>query len=140
MNAAVLATVLLAAEEEFNPDDVTPGVWGFVITFLIMAAVLLLVLDMVRRIRRVNYRAEVREQLEAEQAAEAAGGSPAGAGDASNGSAAGEAVARSPTRAARQGVPARRALRRHLACAGARRAGRLEDGGVSPRGTRGSSR
>ncbi len=56
-----------AAEEEFDPDTVTPGIWGFVLTFLVMVVVVLLVLDMVRRIRRVNYRAEVREQLEAEQ-------------------------------------------------------------------------
>ena len=63
------ATLLLvrAAEEEFDPDTVTPGVWGFVLTFLVMVVVVLLVLDMVRRIRRVNYRAEVREQLEAER-------------------------------------------------------------------------
>ncbi|HEU0182882.1 MAG TPA: hypothetical protein VFR16_11880 [Agromyces mariniharenae] len=56
-----------AAEDEFDPDTVTPGVWGFVLTFVIMVVVVLLVLDMVRRIRRVNYRAEVREQLEAER-------------------------------------------------------------------------
>ena len=31
-----------------------------------MVVVVLLILDMVRRIRRTNYRAEVREQLEAE--------------------------------------------------------------------------
>lgn len=62
----VPALILLAEDEEFDPNTVTPGVWGFVITFLIMIAVLLLVLDMVRRIRRTNYRIEVREQLEAE--------------------------------------------------------------------------
>jgi len=49
------------------PDDlVTPGVWGFVITFAVVIAVVLLIIDMVRRIRRLNYRAAVREQLEAE--------------------------------------------------------------------------
>jgi hypothetical protein len=56
-----------------DADLVTPGVWGFVITFLLVVAVVLLILDMVRRIRRVNYRAQVREELAAEQlAAEAA--------------------------------------------------------------------
>jgi hypothetical protein len=56
-----------------DADLVTPGVWGFVITFLLIVAVVLLILDMVRRIRRVNYRAQVREQLASEQlAAEAA--------------------------------------------------------------------
>jgi hypothetical protein len=75
--AAATTVLVRAAEEEFDPDTVTPGVWGFVLTFLVMAAVVLLVLDMVRRIRRVNYRAEVREQLEAERLEEEllAGGS-----------------------------------------------------------------
>lgn len=67
MIAAATPALVRAAEEEFDPDTVTPGVWGFVLTFLVMAVVVLLVLDMVRRIRRVNYRAEVREQLEAER-------------------------------------------------------------------------
>ena len=63
----VRAALVRADEEEFDPNLVTPGVWGFVLTFLIMLVVVLLVLDMVRRIRRVNYRAEVRAQLEAEE-------------------------------------------------------------------------
>lgn len=71
MIAAVLPVLVRAAteepNEEFDPNTVTPGVWGFVLTFVIMVVVVLLVLDMVRRIRRVNYRAEVREQLEAER-------------------------------------------------------------------------
>jgi len=69
--AAVLPALVRAAtqepSDEFDPDTVTPGIWGFVLTFVIMVVVVLLVLDMVRRIRRVNYRAEVREQLEAER-------------------------------------------------------------------------
>ena len=67
MIAAALPLLVRAEEEEFDPNSVTPGVWGFVLTFLIKVVVVLLVLDMVRRIRRVNYRAEVREQLEAER-------------------------------------------------------------------------
>ncbi|RZS65692.1 hypothetical protein EV187_1393 [Agromyces ramosus] len=67
MIAASVPFLVRAAEEEFDPDTVTPGIWGFVLTFVVMVVVVLLVLDMVRRIRRVNYRAEVREQLEAEQ-------------------------------------------------------------------------
>jgi len=70
VNAVAVVAAVVAAEEEFDPNDVTPGVEGFVITFIVMAVVVLLVLDMVRRIRRVNYRAEVREQLEAERRAE----------------------------------------------------------------------
>ena len=58
--------VLAAKDEEFDPNTVTPGIWGFAITFLIMVVVLLLIFDMVRRIRRTSYRIEVREQLEAE--------------------------------------------------------------------------
>jgi hypothetical protein len=69
--AAVLPALVRAAtqepSDEFDPDTVTPGIWGFVLTFVIMVVVVLLVLDMVRRIRRVNYRAEVREQLESER-------------------------------------------------------------------------
>jgi hypothetical protein len=54
------------------PDElVTPGVWGFVITFALVIGVVLLIVDMVRRVRRVTYRAAVSEQLDAEQAAAA---------------------------------------------------------------------
>jgi len=55
-----------------DDDLVTPGVWGFVITFLLVVVVVLLIIDMVRRIRRVTYRAQVREQLAAEQLIEEA--------------------------------------------------------------------
>ena len=57
---------------EGDPNLVTPGVIGFVITFFIAAATVLLLLDMTRRVRRVRYREAVREQLAAE-AAEASG-------------------------------------------------------------------
>ncbi len=50
-----------------NEDMVTPGVVGFLVTFLIAAATVLLIIDMTRRIRRVRYRAEVQEQLKAER-------------------------------------------------------------------------
>ena len=52
-----------------SDDLVTPGVWGFVITAAIMIAVILLIIDMVRRLRRLNYRAEIRQRLEDEAAA-----------------------------------------------------------------------
>ena len=54
---------------EGDPNLVTPGVIGFVITFAIAAITVLLVIDMVRRIRRVRYRSEVQEQIAAEVAA-----------------------------------------------------------------------
>lgn len=54
-----------------NENLVTPGVWGFAITAFIMVVVILLIIDMVRRLRRLNYRAEIRERLEQEAAARA---------------------------------------------------------------------
>ena len=54
------------------PDDaVTPGVWGFIAIALVAIASILLIIDMVRRTRRVQYRAEIRAKLEAEAAAAA---------------------------------------------------------------------
>lgn len=91
--SSVTALFAVAAEEEFDPNDVTPGVEGFVITFIVMAVVLLLVLDMVRRIRRVNYRAEAQERLDAEERA-AAAGEPDGRDD--GGAAAGTAASDAP--------------------------------------------
>jgi TRAP-type C4-dicarboxylate transport system permease small subunit len=49
-----------------NADSVTPGVWGFVITFLVAAVTVLLIIDMTRRIRRTRYRAEIAAKLDAE--------------------------------------------------------------------------
>lgn len=59
-----------------DPTLVTPGVWGFVITAAIMVVVILLIIDMVRRMRRVNYRAEIRQRLEDEAAGKADGPGP----------------------------------------------------------------
>jgi len=53
----------------FDETTVTPGVWGFVLTIAVIVAVILLIIDMVRRIRRVNYRAQVQQQLADEEAA-----------------------------------------------------------------------
>ena len=49
---------------EVDPNSVTPGVIGFIMTFGVMIAVLLLVLDMVRRVRRVRYRQEISDKLD----------------------------------------------------------------------------
>jgi hypothetical protein len=46
----------------------SPGVVGFLATFGLAAASLLIVWDLVRRIRRVRYRAEIAELLDQEQA------------------------------------------------------------------------
>ena len=64
---ATLLTATLPAK--VDPTLVTPGVWGFVITAGIMIVAVLLIIDMVRRIRRVNYRAEIRQRLEDEATA-----------------------------------------------------------------------
>ena len=53
---------------EGDPNLVTPGVVGFIITAAIAIITVLLVLDMVRRIRRVRYRAAVQEEIAAEVA------------------------------------------------------------------------
>lgn len=78
-DALLHASVWLAATPTPTPtggpsdDQVTPGVVGFIVTFLLALVVVLLVLDMVRRIRRVRYRAEIAAKLDAEQAGD---GSP----------------------------------------------------------------
>lgn len=50
-------------------NDAGPGVWAFVVTAAVAVAVILLIIDMVRRMRRVRYREEVAARLDAEQAA-----------------------------------------------------------------------
>jgi len=52
-----------------DPDLVSPGVGGFVAVFAIAVVVVLLVIDMTRRIRRLRYREEIGARLDAEQAA-----------------------------------------------------------------------
>jgi uncharacterized protein HemY len=52
---------------EVDPNSVTPGAIGFVFTFAIALVVLVLIFDMVKRVRRVRYRAEINEKLDREQ-------------------------------------------------------------------------
>ena len=51
---------------EVDPNLVTPGVVGFIATFVVGIGVLLLLLDMNRRMRRNRYRAEIAERLDRE--------------------------------------------------------------------------
>lgn len=51
---------------------VTPGPWGFLVIALLTVAVVLLVIDMLRRIRRGRYREEIAAELDAEEQARAA--------------------------------------------------------------------
>ena len=53
-----------------SEDQVTPGMWGFIMTAFFVLATTLLIVDMVRRIRRVRYRAQVEEERLAALAAE----------------------------------------------------------------------
>jgi hypothetical protein len=77
----VIAMFVFSAEKpDFDPNSVTPGWVGFAITFLIAAAVVLLVIDMIRRVRRTQYRGEIRERLETERT-DAAAGAPAESAD-----------------------------------------------------------
>jgi hypothetical protein len=48
---------------------VTPGLLGFLLTAFIVVLTALLIVDMVRRIRRVRYRAQVEEERAAAEAA-----------------------------------------------------------------------
>jgi len=52
-----------------DPNLVTPGPWGFVAIAFLALAVIFLVWDMMRRIRRARIRSEVDEMLDAEEAA-----------------------------------------------------------------------
>ncbi|WP_426006487.1 hypothetical protein ACPFL9_06460 [Paenarthrobacter sp. NyZ202] len=66
-----------------SEDQVTPGTWGFVLTAFIVILTTFLIVDMVRRIRRVRYRAQVEEARLAAQAD--AGGAADENGDAGTG-------------------------------------------------------
>jgi hypothetical protein len=52
-----------------SEDQVTPGLLGFIMTAFFVVATALLIIDMVRRIRRVRYRAQVEEERMAAAAA-----------------------------------------------------------------------
>lgn len=48
----------------------SPGVIGFIAVFLMMVAATFLVIDMVRRVRRLRYRTEIQAKLASEAAAQ----------------------------------------------------------------------
>ena len=72
-----LALMLLAGDP-LNPNPSTspdpantfysPGIVGFLGTFIVVVGAIALIFDLVRRIRRVNMRAQIQERLAAEQA------------------------------------------------------------------------
>lgn len=51
------------------PEAVTPGVAGFLAIAVVAVVIVLLAIDMLRRIRRAQYRSDVNEMLDAEEAA-----------------------------------------------------------------------
>ena len=65
----ILAETPTPTPTEIDPNLVTPGVIGFVVTLLLIVATIVILLDMNRRTRRVRYRAEIAEALDAEEAA-----------------------------------------------------------------------
>lgn len=69
-----------------DPNQVSPGAFGFIVTFILAIAVILLFADMARRQRRLKYRFDYamqreREQAEAEEGAEGAAESAETAAD-----------------------------------------------------------
>ena len=66
------ATATPIPEQTVDPTLVTPGPAGFVVIAVLALAVVALVWDMMRRIRRGRVRADINEELEAEQQAAAA--------------------------------------------------------------------
>jgi hypothetical protein len=67
-------SLLLAATPSPSPTGdassyYSPGTLGFIFTFFMAGAAILIIFDMVRRMRRVRYREEIREKLAAEATA-----------------------------------------------------------------------
>jgi hypothetical protein len=67
------ATPTPSPSADFDPNLVTPGVIGFVVTLGLIVATIVILISMNRRVRRVNYRAEIAARLDAEEAAAADG-------------------------------------------------------------------
>ena len=69
----MMMSLLFALEEtplipaiEVDPNSVTPGVIGFLATLFVAMGVVVIIVDMTRRVRRVRYRAEIVERLDRE--------------------------------------------------------------------------
>lgn len=59
---------MLFAEESIDPQLVSPGPVGFIAIALVGLVTVLLLVDMVRRMRKVNMRADINAKLDAEAA------------------------------------------------------------------------
>ncbi len=73
MNTLMLWLLETDTEKANDPANTfySPGTIGFILTFFVAGSAVLIIFDMVRRVRRVRYRAEIQEKLDAEQAAAA---------------------------------------------------------------------
>ena len=69
--ARAAATTTPSPAPTVDPELVTPGPAGFVAIAVVAIAAILLIGDMMRRIRRGRVRADIREELEAEMESEA---------------------------------------------------------------------
>jgi capsular polysaccharide biosynthesis protein len=76
----MMMSLLVALEEnplipaiEVDPNSVTPGVIGFLATLFVAMGVVVIIVDMTRRVRRVRYRAEINDKLDSEANPPAAG-------------------------------------------------------------------
>lgn len=79
LSLALLIGVLTTAHgDPLNPDPsvsadpantfYSPGLIGFLGTFILVVGAIVIIFDMVRRIRRMTYRAQIQERLADEQA------------------------------------------------------------------------
>ena len=66
-NGDTLNTALILAEK-IDPNGVTPGVVGFLITAAVAITSIFLIMDMNRRMRRLRYREEAVANIDAEVA------------------------------------------------------------------------
>ncbi len=63
-------TTALILAAKIDPNGVTPGVVGFLITAAVAVTSIFLILDMNRRMRRLRYRDEAAANIDAEVAVE----------------------------------------------------------------------
>lgn len=68
---------MILAETEFTTVSVSPGLGGFIAMFIIAALVVLLVVDMSRRVRRVQARERVEQRRAEEQVSASSAAAPA---------------------------------------------------------------
>ncbi len=69
LSALLAATPVPSSTPDPAQTFYSPGTIGFIATFGVTAGAVLLIFDMVRRVRRVRYRAEISAKLEAESQA-----------------------------------------------------------------------